>query len=210
MEDPRMSAILTALWCALEQAACPPIRLIFRLPASPYTAVFQERYQPSLCHTSRLVSKPDMEILTPKMTRRSTRVRVEIPVTITSMDRRHPFSAACVALVVSLQGGGIRAPQALPVETPVLLSNLPGGGSATAYVANCLPLGKDGKYFLIGVSLYNHGNVWGISDPPEDWTSSSGSTAASAPPAKSASGHGRSVWPYNLFPSGNEAHPGRK
>jgi len=151
-----------------------------------------------------------MEILTPKMTRRSTRMRVEIPVTITSMDRRHPFSAACVALVVSLQGGGIRAPQALPVETPVLLSNLPGGGSATAYVANCLPLGKDGKYFLIGVSLYNHGNVWGISDPPEDWTSSSGSTAVSAPSAKSASGHGRSVWPYNLFPSGNEAHPGRK
>ncbi len=151
-----------------------------------------------------------MEILTPKMTRRSTRLRVEIPVTITSMDRRHPFSASCVALVVSLQGGGIRAPQALPVETPVLLSDLPGGSMATAYVANCLPLGKDGKHFLIGVSLYNHGNVWGISDPPEDWTSNSASGAASVPSTKTASAHGKGVWPYNLFPAGNEAHPGRK
>ncbi len=110
-----------------------------------------------------------MEILTPKATRRSTRLRVEIPVTVTSMDRKHPFAAQCMALVVSPQGCGFRASQALPLETPVLLSDLPGGGSASARVANCLPLGNDGKQFLIGVSLYNPGNVWGIADPPADW-----------------------------------------
>ncbi|MGB0011062.1 MAG: hypothetical protein WBQ03_05615, partial [Candidatus Sulfotelmatobacter sp.] len=103
-----------------------------------------------------------MEILTPKMTRRSTRVRVQIPLVVTSMDRRHPFSAQCVALVVSPQGCGIRASQALPLETPVLLGDLPGGGSASGRVANCLPLGNDGKSFLIGVSLFNEGNVWGL------------------------------------------------
>jgi len=103
-----------------------------------------------------------MEILTPRTTRRSTRLRVEIPLTVTSLDRVHPFSAKCVALVVSPQGCGFRASQALPVETPVLLSDLPGGGSASAHVANCLPLGSDGKQFLIGVSLYNHGNVFRI------------------------------------------------
>src|SRR5208282_4821770 len=103
-----------------------------------------------------------MEILTPKATRRSTRVRVEIPVTVTSLDRKHPFSGKCIALVVSPQGCGFRAPQALPLETPVLLGDLPGGGSASARVANCLPLGSDGKSFLIGVSLYNPGNVWGM------------------------------------------------
>ena len=96
-----------------------------------------------------------MEILTPKTTRRSTRVRVEIPITVTSLDRKHVFAAECVALVVSAQGCGFRTPQALPLETPVLLSNLPGGGSASGRVANCLPLGSDGKQFLIGVSLYN-------------------------------------------------------
>lgn len=151
-----------------------------------------------------------MEILTPKSTRRSTRLRVEIPVTVTSMDRRHPFAAPCIALVVSPQGCGIQASQALPLETPVLLSNLPGGAGASGRVANCLPLGNDGKHFLIGVSLYNPGNIWGIADPPEDWncTSSPGTTSASAD-AKSAAKR-KDVWPYNVFSAHGEAHPGRK
>ncbi len=147
-----------------------------------------------------------MEILTSKATRRSTRLRVEIPVTVTSMDRRHQFSASCVALVVSPQGCGFRASQALPLETPVLLSELPGGGSASARVANCLPLGNDGKFFLIGVSLYNPGNVWGIADPPADWNCPSAASAASAPVAPT----NKTAWPYNLFSGQGEAHPGRK
>ncbi|MGA7697029.1 MAG: hypothetical protein WCA76_18520 [Candidatus Sulfotelmatobacter sp.] len=150
-----------------------------------------------------------MEILTPKATRRSTRVRVEIPITVTSMDRRHPFAAACVALVVSPQGCGFRASQALPLETPVLLSDLPGGGSSSARVASCLPLGHDGKYFLIGVALYNHGNVWGISDPPEDWDCAS-NPAASANASVKVATKSKEAWPYNLFSGHGEAHPGRK
>ncbi len=149
-----------------------------------------------------------MEILTPKAIRRSTRLRVEIPVVVTSMDRRHPFSASCVALIVSPQGCGFRASQALPLETPLLLSDLPGGGSASARVANCLPLGSDGKYFLIGVSLYNHGNVWGIADPPADWNCPSSATASSAGvPATTKS---KNAWPYNLFSEQGETHSGRK
>ena len=151
-----------------------------------------------------------MEILTPKATRRSTRLRVEIPITVTSMDRRHSFAAECVALVVSPQGCGFRASQALPLETPVLLSDLPSGGSASARVANCLPLGNDGKYFLIGVSLYNHGNVWGIADPPEDWNCASVPAAASANTAGKAAPKSKEAWPYNLFSGQGETHPGRK
>ena len=152
-----------------------------------------------------------MEILTPKATRRSTRLRVEIPVIVTSMDRRHPFSAECVALVVGPQGCGFRASQGLPLETPVLLGDLPGGGSASGRVASCLPLGNDGKYYLIGVALYNHGNVWGIIDPPADWNCPADPSAASSPgeagktPSKS-----KNAWPYNLFSDQGEAHPGRK
>ena len=153
-----------------------------------------------------------MEILTPKSTRRSTRLRVEIPITVTSMDRRNPFSASCVALVVSAQGCGFRTLQPLPLETPVLLSALRGGASVSARVANCLPLGPDGKYFLIGVSLYNHGNVWGIVDPPEDWNCASDVNASAqgavAPVKKNRKT--KAAWPYNLFSSHGEAHPGRK
>jgi hypothetical protein len=147
-----------------------------------------------------------MEILTPRVARRSTRVRVEISVTVTSMDRRHQFSATCDAIVVSAQGCGLRASQALPLETPILLSNLPGGASASARVASCLPLGHDGKQFLIGVSLYNPGNIWGIADPPQDWDSDS-SAAASSGKRTSRSGN---VWPYNVFSAHGEARPGRK
>jgi hypothetical protein len=150
-----------------------------------------------------------MEILTAKATRRSTRVRVEIPITVTSLDRKHPFSAPCVALVVSAQGCGFRASQALPLETPVLLNDLPGGGKASARVANCLPLGNDGKFFLVGVALYNHGNIWGIADPPADWNCASTAATASAGGASAASKSGK-TWPYNRFSGQGESHPGRK
>lgn len=152
-----------------------------------------------------------MEILTPKSTRRSTRLRARIPVTMTSLDRRHSFVAECVALVVSPQGAGLEAPQALPIETPVMLSGLPGDASASARVASCLPLGKDEKKFLIGISLYNSGNVWGIADPPEDWNLSGKATfAPTAGVGESASAKNKSMWPYNVFSSRTEAHPGRK
>ena len=74
-----------------------------------------------------------------------------------------------MVLVVSAQGCGLRSSRALPMETPIMINDLPGGGSVTGHVASCLPLGNDGKYFLVGVSLYSHGNVWGIANPPEDW-----------------------------------------
>jgi len=152
-----------------------------------------------------------MEILTPKATRRATRLRVEIPVIVTSLDRSHPFSAECIAIVVSPQGCGFRTSQALPLETPVLLGELPGGGSASGRVASCLPLGVDGKYFLIGVALYNHGNVWGIADPPEDWNCppTPSATATSVGGGKTAP-KSKNAWPYNLFSDQGEARPGRK
>jgi len=134
-------------------------------------------------------------------------VRVEIPVTVTSMDRRHQFSATCDALVVSAQGCGLRASQALPLETPILLSDLPGGASASARVASCLPLGHDGKQFLIGVSLYNPGNIWGIANPPQDWDCDPCGAAARPGDRMSKSGN---VWPYNVFSAQGEARPGRK
>ena len=150
-----------------------------------------------------------MEIFTPKPTRRSTRVRVEIPITVTSLDRKHPFAAECLALVVSPQGCGFRASQALPLGTPVLLSGLPGNASTSARVANCLPLGTDGKEFLIGVSLYNSENVWGIADPPADWNCVPPTAPASANQTK-APANSKNAWPYNLFSAQSETHPGRK
>jgi len=123
---------------------------------------------------------------------------------VTSLDRVHPFSEECVALVVSAQGCGFRSPQALPLETPVLLGKLPGGGSASGHVASCLPLGNERKSFLIGVSLYNHGNVWGIANPPEDWDCRDEANAATPNPPDAPLNVGRGNWPYSKFSHGSE------
>jgi hypothetical protein len=154
-----------------------------------------------------------VEVQTAKAIRRSTRVRVEIPITATSLDRARPFVEDCLVLIVSAQGCGFRSSRALTVGTPILLSGLPGGGSVTARVANCIPLGNDGKYFLVGASLYTQGNVWCVAKPPQDWgvatenpaaeTGKNGS-AAEAIPA------GRAAWPYNVFSAGGEAQGHRK
>ena len=132
-------------------------------------------------------------------------MRVEIPMTVTSLDRTRPFAEKCVALIVSAQGCGFRASRALQIGTPVFLSDLPGGGSVTGRVASCLPLGSDGQEFLVGTSLYTPGNVWGITDPPEDWDSASQSSpvattvaAPGAQPAASKSTISTKSWPYNL------------
>jgi hypothetical protein len=156
-----------------------------------------------------------MEILTPKAARRSTRIRVEIPVSVTSLDRRRPFAEKCMVLIVSAQGCGFRSSRALQMETPIMIGDLPGGGSVTARVANCLPLGNDGKYFLIGAALYTHGNVWEIANPPEDWDVAAQSAAAPSSAKSNTESSpkltvNKKVWPYNLFSEGVEAHPGRK
>ena len=84
----------------------------------------------------------------------------------------------------------------------------------TARVANSLRLGKDGKFFLIGASLYTHGNVWRIADPPEDWKDAEKTT-----PAPRSAGSGgtaptlrvnKKSWPYNLAAESGESHVGRK
>lgn len=162
-----------------------------------------------------------MEVLTPKTNRRSTRLRVDMPVSVVSLDRMRPFAERCELLVVSAQGCGLRSSRALPMETPIMIGDLPGGGSVTARVANCLALGNDGKNFLIGASLYTHGNVWGIADPPADWSlaskndpapvdESSQDKPAAAAVAASQLNTNKQVWPYNIFSAGTEAHPGRK
>ena len=160
-----------------------------------------------------------MEILTPNATRRSTRLRVEIPVSVISLDRQRPFGYRCVLLVVSAQGCGFRASEELLAGTPIMISDLPGGGSVTARVANCVPMGSDGKYFLVGASLYTHGNVWGIANAPPDWLLAAKDDPAGKPAAGAAIGHEnaaarlpvqKKTWPYNLFAEGAEAPLGRK
>jgi hypothetical protein len=136
--------------------------------------------------------------------RRMTRVRVEVPLRLATLAPAPLFAEESHTLVVNPQGCGVKLSRALDPGTRVLLDGLPGGAQVTARVANCLPLGTDGRWYLLGLALDTPGNVWGISKPPEDWAIPEVSVAAAEVPIK------KKNWPYSLFSQRGEAHPGRR
>lgn len=137
--------------------------------------------------------------------RRSTRIRAQIPFRLVSRDPAIPFSEQCHTLVVNTEGCGVRLNRPLEPGLPVLLDELPGGTSAVAVVANCVPLGTGGNYWLVGLALEQPSNIWCIRPAPADWGSELDHVGAVVPPPKK-----EDEWPYSVFSSKGEAHPGRK
>jgi hypothetical protein len=137
--------------------------------------------------------------------RRSSRVTIQIPLTITSVDPATQFSEHCHTLVVSLQGCGVRLSRQLEPGTAVLLAGLPGGRSASACVAHSIPLGSGNKYWLVGLALDEPSNVWGIRPAPADWGEQTAAEGAvvSLP-------HKKDDWAYSKFSRKGEFHVGRK
>ena len=140
--------------------------------------------------------------------RRGTRVRFEIPLILRSLDHSQPFSERCLTLVVNPQGCGVRSPHSLEPGTVVSLESLPGGGQVSGRVANCCPIGSDGKFWLVGIALDQTGNFWGIPNPPTDWATAPAQAAAAA--AGAGTSKSSREWPYSQFSRRGEFHPGRK
>ncbi|HXZ42995.1 MAG TPA: hypothetical protein VEG68_19820 [Terriglobales bacterium] len=145
-----------------------------------------------------------MSSATPQPPRRSTRIRAQIPVRVTSLDPALEFTEHCHTLVVNPEGCGVRISRPLDPGLPVLLDELPGGGAAHALVASCVPFGSEGKYWLVGIALEQLGNIWCIQPAPPDWQESEPSAATVPLPKKTEE------WPYSFFSDKGEAHPGRK
>ena len=142
--------------------------------------------------------------------RRSTRIRAQILLRITGLDPATPFSETGHTLVLNTQGCGVRLSCALEPGMAVSLDDLPTGKSVTARIANCVPLGTGGQWWMVGIALDEPGNVWGIHPTPADWGSDAAlATAAGATtptPAASKSGE----WPFRQFSSRGEFHPGKR
>src|SRR5215470_20247755 len=129
--------------------------------------------------------------------RRMTRVRVEIPVRLATLAPAPVFAEQSHTLVVNPQGCGVKLSRALDPGTRVLLDGLPGGVQVNARVANCLPLGTDGKFFLLGLALESPGNVWGIQKTLADWQDVGAEVPAPVAPAEDPTK--KKNWPYSLF-----------
>jgi hypothetical protein len=137
--------------------------------------------------------------------RRSTRIRAQIPFRLTSLDAAVPFTEHCHTLVINTEGCGVRLSRPLEAGLAVLLDELPGGTNASARVANCVPLGTGGQYWLVGLALEEPGNIWCVQPAPADWGSAPKPATAAVPLPKK-----ENEWPYSVFSAKGEAHPGRK
>jgi len=137
-----------------------------------------------------------------------TRLRVEVPLRLATLAPAPLFAEESHTLVVNPQGCGVKLSRALDPGTRVLIDGLPGGAQVTARVANCLPLGNDGKWYLLGLALDEPGNVWGVTKPPADWENVQAPEPVPVAPAEDPTK--KKNWPYSLFSQRGEAHPGRR
>jgi len=120
------------------------------------------------------------------------------------LDPALDFSEHCHTLVINMEGCGVRVSRPLETGLPILLDELPNGGSAEAQVANCVPLGSEGKYWVVGIAIDEPGNIWCIKPTPADWKEPVPTPKPVPLPKKTGE------WPYSFFSEKGEAHPGRK
>jgi CheY-like chemotaxis protein len=115
------------------------------------------------------------------MEREGTRIKCEIPLTLISLDPTHPFSGPCLAILANPNGCAVRCNHSLNIGTTVRLEGLPTESVITARVVNCISLGPYEKVRILGLALDRPGNVWGIKNPPQDWSPQSLSTISAIP-----------------------------
>ena len=104
----------------------------------------------------------------PGTLRRSSRVPMTMPITITSLEPAAQVLEVCETLVVSAHGCAMRSP--IKLETGVLLQfRVTDGRQTTAHVVDCQPIGSDQPGWKLAARLDLPGNFWGLSSCPEDW-----------------------------------------
>lgn len=101
--------------------------------------------------------------------RRSTRLPLEVPVLVTSLDAASPFSLQCNTTLVNAHGCGLIVPRAMAQGIQVRLEIVSAKRHTTARVAEVVPLGGDPETWLVGLELDAPGNFWGIEYAPADW-----------------------------------------
>ena len=101
--------------------------------------------------------------------RRSTRLPLEVPVLVTSLDPAQPFSEPGNTTLVNAHGCGLIVPRALAHGIPVRLEIVSAKRHTTAHVSEVVPLGGDPETWLVGLELDIPGNFWGIDYAPSDW-----------------------------------------
>jgi hypothetical protein len=102
--------------------------------------------------------------------RRSTRLAIAIPITITGKDTSgHTFKENSRTVVINKHGAKILTFHQLDIGTEVTIENRALGRTAKASIVwvGDRPSSKDAME--VGIQLINAENIWGIEFPPDDW-----------------------------------------
>jgi hypothetical protein len=118
--------------------------------------------------------------------RRSSRVPINIPIRVTSIEPDGQFSEICETLVVSAHGCALRFPQKLDAGRSLRLHSR-AGHQATASVVFCQPMGPGGQGFRLGAQLDRPENFLGLESCPDDWRVVEMPTAALSQPTQKLS-----------------------
>jgi len=113
--------------------------------------------------------------------RRSTRLPLEVPVLVTSLNPAVTFSEQCNTTLVNAHGCGLIVPRELAHGIQVRLEIVSAKRHTTARVAEVVPLGGDPETWLVGLELEVPGNFWGIEYAPTDWRIEESPPAAEQP-----------------------------
>lgn len=105
-------------------------------------------------------------------------MRAEIPVRLRSADPAHPFDIITRTLIVNAQGCGLHAPNDLPLGVRVELAIE--DRVVSGRILNSTPVDAEKGSWVTGIQLDKAGNVWGIPNPPPDWTEAKAPASAAA------------------------------
>ena len=101
-------------------------------------------------------------------TRRSTRLSLQIPVVIASLDPAQNFAGKYETVVVNLHGCAVIVREQLEKETPMTVE-LANGRTKRARVVVVRAL-TEGVSWLLGLEFDHPAcDFWGIENPPADW-----------------------------------------
>ena len=101
--------------------------------------------------------------------RRSTRLSLQIPVVIASLDPACAFHKECKTSVVNAHGCGFIAGESLRNETPVLVKLVSNGANKKGRVVLAIPLLENFSWIL-GMEFDTPENFWEVENPPADWS----------------------------------------
>ncbi|HEX5482257.1 MAG TPA: hypothetical protein VFZ08_06485 [Terriglobia bacterium] len=128
-------------------------------------------------------SEPPAEEKSNAGRRRSTRLSIAVPVTISGQNTRgEMYREETRTVVVNRQGACISTAQRLAPDLELTIENPPLRIAVRGRIIHVSDPAPDGDSNEIGVELVESKNVWGIQYPPADWRQAN-VTPAQPPPA---------------------------